>query len=159
MADKRTLWADITGTVLRVLLALVWLGAGIAKAADMDGMQRSIVAFDLVPFAVTSMLAFIIPLVELLIGVLFLLGLYVRYAAVISAVLLIVFTFAIAAAWARGLEIDCGCFGQAGLAPPDPVAGYIRDIARDIALVGASAWLIVRPHTRAQLLCTPGRSR
>lgn len=134
------------------MLAAVWLVAGVAKISDLDGMQRSIVAFDLVPFSTTAALAFIIPASEILLGLLLLAGVGVRVAAVGSAVLLGVFMVAIAAAWARGLAIDCGCFGSTGLAPPDPVKGYVTDLVRDSVLLGLALWCVAWPRGRFALI-------
>ncbi|HSX68147.1 MauE/DoxX family redox-associated membrane protein, partial [Nocardioides sp.] len=53
----------------------------------------------------------------------------------------------IASAWARGLQIDCGCFGGGGF-DADATSKYPGEIARDLALAAASAWLVVRPRTR-----------
>ena len=42
------------------------------------------------------------------------LGVFVRTAAIAAAVLLVVFVAAVGSARARGLQIDCGCFGNGG---------------------------------------------
>ena len=67
-----------------------------------------------------------------------------------SALLFVAFIIGIGSAWARGLEIDCGCFGGGG-----ELAGasdkYPGEIARDVGLLLASLWLVVRPRTRWSL--------
>lgn len=57
-----------------------------------------------------------------------------RTAAVATAVMLAVFIAAIASAWARGLQIDCGCFGGGGEVAAGQTA-YASEIARDTALL------------------------
>ena len=47
-------------------------------------------------------------------GVCLVLGLLTRAAAVLSALLFVAFIVGIASAWARGLQIECGCFGGGG---------------------------------------------
>ena len=66
------------------------------------------------------------------------------------------FMIGIAAAWARGLEIECGCFGATGGAVVDPTRGYALDLFRDAGLPGC--WLARRaPASRSS---TPiGRAR
>ena len=49
-----------------------------------------------------------------LVGLCLLCGLVTRVAAVVSAVLQLAFIIGISSAWARGLQIDCGCFGGGG---------------------------------------------
>ena len=51
------------------------------------------------------------PFVELFVGAYLLVGLLTRVAAVAACVLIVVFVIAQAQAWARGLSLDCGCFG------------------------------------------------
>jgi hypothetical protein len=57
----------------------------------------------------------------------------------------------IASAWARGLSIECGCFGGGGGPAEDAAAKYPWEIARDIGLLLLSGWLVVRPRTRWSL--------
>ena len=58
------------------------------------------------------------------------------------------FVIGIASAWARGISIDCGCFGGGGQVTWErAVAQYPVDIARDIGLFLCGLWLVVRPAT------------
>jgi hypothetical protein len=59
---------------------------------------------------------------------------------------MLVFIAGIASAWARGLSIDCGCFGTGGQVAPGATR-YLEEIVRDAALAVAGVWLVVRPHT------------
>jgi hypothetical protein len=60
---------------------------------------------------------------------------------------MVVFMVGIASAWARGLEIQCGCFGGGGNVKESATPGYIRDLLRDLGLLLASAWLVWQPRT------------
>ena len=91
-----------------------------------------------------------LPTVELIIGAALLLGLLTRAFAILAALFFIAFIIGISAAWARGLEINCGCFGSHGV-PANPQRQYAIDIARDIGLLICCAWLIVWPRTRLAL--------
>ena len=64
----------------------------------------------------------------------------------ISAVLLVAFVIGISSAWARGLEIECGCFGGGG-AKEGASSAYPWEIARDVGLLALSGWLVWRPVT------------
>lgn len=112
------------------MLAGVWTWAGVAKLGDPDAAVRAVRAYDILPETFVKPFAWGLPFVELALAVLLLLGIATRPAAWASAVLLLVFIGATASVWARGLQIECGCFGGGGQAAADS-AGYLRDIGRD----------------------------
>ena len=70
--------------------------------------------------------------------------------AVLGAVLMLAFVIGIGQAWARGLTIDCGCFGGGGQVSADETR-YGREIARDLALALCGAWLVLRPASTLSL--------
>ena len=74
-------------------------------------------------------------------------GAFTRGAAVVSALLFVAFIIGIASVWARGIEIDCGCFGGGG-PKEDAASSYPWEIARDVALLAASGYLVVVRRTR-----------
>jgi hypothetical protein len=65
-------------------------------------------------------------------------------------VLMFAFIVGIAQAWARGLTIDCGCFGGGGQIGAAETR-YPQEIARDVVFALAGAWLVWRPRTLASL--------
>jgi uncharacterized membrane protein YphA (DoxX/SURF4 family) len=139
------------GVVCRAVLAAVWLSAGVIKFSDAAGTVRATRAFDLLPEALVPAVGHLLPVLEIVIGACLLLGLLTRGVAMASGLLLLVFIFGIGSAWARGLEIQCGCFGGGGNIRDSATPGYIRDLLRDIGLVGVSAWLVWHPRTRLSL--------
>jgi putative oxidoreductase len=101
----------------RVLLGALFLAAGIFKGRDVTTFAGEIAAYRLLPYALNYLLAATLPYVEVLAGGLLLLGRNVRGAALLTALLTVVFLGAILSAMLRGLEIDCGCFGGAAVLP------------------------------------------
>lgn len=137
-------------TVLRLVLAGVLGVAGALKLPDPDASVRAVRAYRLLPEAVVPAVGFGLPVLELGLAVLLLLGLATRLAAVLGGLLLVAFIVGIASAWARGLSIDCGCFGGGG----EVAAGqtrYLSEIVRDVLLVGAAAVLALGPRSRWSL--------
>jgi hypothetical protein len=59
-----------------------------------------------------------------------------------------VFIGGIASAWARGLRIDCGCFGGGGELAAGSSPTYFWEIARDVALLAVAVYLVWRPTSR-----------
>jgi uncharacterized membrane protein YphA (DoxX/SURF4 family) len=82
--------------------------------------------------------------------VLLVLGLFTRPVAIASTLLMVAFIIGISQAWARGLTIDCGCFGGGGEIGAKSTT-YPLDIARDTLFALAGAWLWWRPRTLASL--------
>lgn len=118
-------------TLARLVVGTVWLVAGLAKVGDLDESVRAVRAYRLLPEALAQVVGAALPLAEVLLGVLLVAGLFVRASAVLSALLMAAFVVGIASAWARGLRIDCGCFGSGGdlAAGEDPAYGW--ELARD----------------------------
>jgi uncharacterized membrane protein YphA (DoxX/SURF4 family) len=141
---------DWLGLVARLVVGGVWIVAGLLKLPDPAGSVRAVRAYELLPEAVVPTVGHLLPVVEVTLGVLILLGLLTRVAAAVSALLLVAFIVGISAAWARGLQIDCGCFGKGGFRA-DATDAYPWDIARDAGLLLLSLWLVVRPRSRFSL--------
>ncbi|MFC5179389.1 MauE/DoxX family redox-associated membrane protein [Nocardioides taihuensis] len=138
---------DWLGLVARLVVGGVWIVAGLLKLPDPAGSVRSVRAYQLLPEAVVPTVGHLLPVLEVTLGVLLVLGLLTRVAAAVSSLLLVAFIVGISAAWARGLEIDCGCFGNGGFRA-DATDAYPWDIARDVGLLLLSVWLVVRPRSR-----------
>ena len=138
------------GLVARLIVGIVDLVAGLSKFPDPAGNVRQVRAFRILPEAVVPTVGHALPTVEIVIGVALILGLLTRAFAVLASLFFLAFIIGIAAAWARGLEINCGCFGSHGV-PADPHRQYAIDIARDIGLLICSVWLVVWPRTRLAL--------
>lgn len=137
---------DAIGTVVRLGLAAVWLVSGASKAANPEQTYLAVSAYDVLPSGSVGAVAAALPFVELALGALLLVGFGVRPVAVASVVLLAAFVAGVGQAWARGLSIDCGCFGGGG--PVDPSrTRYPQEIARDAAFLALALWLLIRPGT------------
>jgi len=144
-------WQPWLATLARLVLAGVWFTAGWPKLLDTEGTVRSVRAFQLVPEALVRPFAYGLPALELVLGVLLLVGLGTRLAAAVTAALMVMFLVGIVSAWTRGLSINCGCFGNTGTAVADPVPGYIKDILRDLGFLALAAFLAWRPLSRLSL--------
>ncbi|PUA80978.1 DoxX family protein [Nocardioides currus] len=145
------------GLVARLVTGGVWIVAGALKLPDPAESVRAVRAYDLLPESVVPTVGHLLPLVEIVIGLCLVLGLLTRAMGVASALLFAAFIIGIASAWARGLSIDCGCFGGGGV-EEGAASKYPMEIARDVGLLLLSVWLVVRPRTRWSLdsLILPG---
>ena len=141
---------DVVGTLARFGLAAVWLVSGLLKAADPDQTYVAVRAYDVLPEPGVEVVAALLPWVELALGVLLLVGVGTRLVAALSAVLLVVFVAGVTQAWARGLSIDCGCFGGGGAVEPGQTT-YVQELLRDTGFLLMAGWLVARPHTLVAL--------
>jgi uncharacterized membrane protein YphA (DoxX/SURF4 family) len=138
------------GVAARLVVGVIDLAAGVAKFPDPAANVRQVRAFQILPEAVVPTVGHALPTVEIIVGAVLVLGLLTRAFAVIGGLFFVAFIIGIAAAWARGLEINCGCFGSRGV-PANPQRQYALDIARDVGLLLCCLWLVVRPRTRLAL--------
>ncbi|TQS43598.1 MauE/DoxX family redox-associated membrane protein [Cryptosporangium phraense] len=148
MPTKRTDVLPWLPLAARLVLGAVLLWAGAAKATDLAGSVRAVRAYQLLPDGVATVVGAGLPWLEIGLGVLLIAGVAVRFGALFSAVLLVVFLIGIISAAARGLRIDCGCFGSGGELGPDQSTAYTLEILRDSALLVVALALARWPRGR-----------
>jgi uncharacterized membrane protein YphA (DoxX/SURF4 family) len=141
-------------TAARLVLGGVWIVAGALKIPDPAAAERAVRAYQLLPEWLVAPVAFGLPVVEIAVGLALLAGVFMRTAAIASAVLLVAFLAGVISAWARGLQIDCGCFGGGGEVAADETA-YPAEVLRDSALLLVSLALAWRPDSRFALGAAP----
>ena len=117
---------------------------------DPQSSVAAVRAYRLLPSSLVTIVGWGLPFAEIALGVLLLAGIATRLVAVASAVLLLVFIAAVTSAAARGLSIDCGCFGGGGDVAPGQAA-YGIEIVRDVGLLLLAAWLVWQPRSRLTL--------
>jgi uncharacterized membrane protein YphA (DoxX/SURF4 family) len=134
LARPTAVWLRWFVLIARLVVGGVWIGAGYTKIIDIGASVRAVRAYQLLPEAVVPVVGAALPAVEILVGVLLVVGLFVRVSSVVSALMMLAFIIGISSAWARGLRIDCGCFGSGGVLAEgeDPTYGW--ELARDAGL-------------------------
>jgi uncharacterized membrane protein YphA (DoxX/SURF4 family) len=102
----------------RLALGALFVYAGAVKADDLTAFAGSIAAYEILPYFGNYLVAATLPYIEVLAGLLLLANRRVRPAALLLAGLTLVFMAVLLSVIARGLEIDCGCFGADGRTTP-----------------------------------------
>lgn len=138
------------GTAARLVVGVVWIWAGAVKLPHPQESVAAVRAYQLLPGDVATTVGHLLPVLEVVVGALLVLGLLTRGAAAVSGVLFVAFIIGIASVWARGMNIDCGCFGGGGY-DPDARSKYPVEIARDVGLLLLSAYLVWLGRTRLAL--------
>jgi uncharacterized membrane protein YphA (DoxX/SURF4 family) len=135
------------GLGARLLLGGLLLVTGALKVVDPQSSVRAVRAYELLSEPAAVVVGWALPFGEILLGLLLVTGTLTSAAATAAAALLVVFILALVSAWARGLSIDCGCFGGGGPVA-DGESAYGRAILRDLGLLITAGWLVAYPRTR-----------
>jgi uncharacterized membrane protein YphA (DoxX/SURF4 family) len=125
--------------IARLLLAAVFLYAGIAKLGASERFAITVAQFSILPPAWIAVFATALPFVEIAVGLALLTPWTARAGALGAAALFVLFLGALAWAWNQGITTDCGCFGEEPAGDSIPLA-----IARDIALLAVTLLLALR---------------
>jgi uncharacterized membrane protein YphA (DoxX/SURF4 family) len=137
---------DLLGTVLRLVVGGVLLVAGALKVTNLGASALAVRAYQLLPYDLAGYVGYGLPVLEIIIGLLLIVGLFTRAASLVAGLLMLAFVIGISWAWAKGLSIDCGCFGGGGEIASARTA-YPLELTRDVALLVAAGWLVRRPAT------------
>jgi uncharacterized membrane protein YphA (DoxX/SURF4 family) len=109
----RTLRHPVLVRLCGLAVGALLLVAALAKLGELEGFARQLHNFHLAPLGAENLLAMTLPWIELVAGLSLLLGVRPRSGAWVAAGFMVVFTVAVGLAMARGLNIECGCFGSA----------------------------------------------
>lgn len=114
---------------IRVVVGGVFVTFGVAKAFESpEEFMTAIVQYQLIPNQLLYAFAIALVIAEIVFGLCFLLGLWMRQAIVGLLALLMMFVLAIGQAMARGLVLDsCGCSGSVISLGDTPQDVLIRD--------------------------------
>ena len=120
----------------------VWTGA--IKILEPAPFALAIGNYRLVPHELINIVAILVPWIEVIAGLSVLAGIWLRAGAFIIMVITAIFLLAIASALARGLDIECACFGTIG---GNRIG--LHTLAIDFALFCLSALLVGRSTDRS----------
>ena len=133
---------------LKWIVAAIFIFAGISKILNPAAFARDIDNYRLLPYFLVSIMAIILPWLEVLCGIFLIFGRWKKGAAFILLFLTFIFMIAIGSAIARGLDITCGCFS---MTTAGTRVGYTR-LSQDIVLFGVIAlinfWELSVRHRR-----------
>jgi uncharacterized membrane protein YphA (DoxX/SURF4 family) len=112
----------------------------------MRALAVDVANYRLAPEWAVPALAAALPGMEVVCGACLLVGRWVRPAAWLAALMMVVFSIAKAQAMMRGINLDCGCFGSGR--SPVTVMTLVRDLAL-LAAALATIWTAPRERTSA----------
>ena len=147
MADKFKIAQPWLTLLARLILGAVLLVAGALKVPNLPKSAMAVRAYEMLPIPIANFLGYTLPWIEIGLGLLLIVGVTVKISAALGGLTMLAFIIAIAQAWARGLSIDCGCFGGGGSIDPEDTK-YLSEIIRDIGLMGLGIFLYLYPKGR-----------
>jgi uncharacterized membrane protein YphA (DoxX/SURF4 family) len=98
--------------VFRVVLGGLFIYAGVVKVVDPLGFAQDIRNYRLVGQSLAFVAAVVLPWLEILAGAFLVAGIWKRGAALVISGLLVFFIVLTLVTLARGLDVECGCFGS-----------------------------------------------
>lgn len=105
---------DLVVRVLELVVAALFIYAGLLKAYDPLGFANDIDNYKLLPWTLGVRLAFFLPWLEVVCGLTIVARRYYHGSLSILILLVGVFIGASVIAKTRGIDVSCGCFGHAG---------------------------------------------
>jgi thiol-disulfide isomerase/thioredoxin/uncharacterized membrane protein YphA (DoxX/SURF4 family) len=97
---------------LRLGLGAIFIVASIAKIQDIAKFISTINSYGILSGGLANLYGYVVPWVELFIGCSMILGVFIRFSAIISFLLTISFMIASSYALINDVGGPCGCFGQ-----------------------------------------------
>jgi putative oxidoreductase len=135
---KSSIWIRFVTHPLAALIFRLYLGglfiyASLYKINYTAEFAETIASYQLVPYWGVNLLAVILPWIELISGILLIVGIRTRTASAVIGCLLFLFTLGILYNLALGSEISCGCFQSLD----DPISGWT--VLRDLVWLAMAA--------------------
>lgn len=96
---------------LRLMVGGTFIWAGLAKMPEFELFAQVVRSYDIVPEPLAVPFALALPWIEVSTGLCLVIGLWIRYSAMIVALLILSFMGALAWGLYHGEDLPCGCFG------------------------------------------------
>jgi uncharacterized membrane protein YphA (DoxX/SURF4 family) len=133
----------------RVVLGLLFLAAGLTKVVSPQELQVAISNYRLLPTSIIPFVAEFLPVLEIVLAIGLLSGVYRRAAALGTGLLSLAFASAVVAALIRGLDIECGCFSGASKVS-------FTHLALNLLILGVSVSILKFGEVRKKDRAWPG---
>ena len=110
------------------MLGGIFIYASIDKIAHPQAFARVLANYRLLPAIAIHGVAVVLPWVECMAGAFLILGLFRHSAAMLLALMLVMFILVTGLNALRGVNVACGCFSALGGGPENPVGVMVRDL-------------------------------
>jgi uncharacterized membrane protein YphA (DoxX/SURF4 family) len=105
------------------------------KIAHPGAFAIDVATYGILPLSLVNIMAITLPWIELTAGILLVVGLKTRAAALMIFGMMVMFIVALAIALAQGLDMSCGCFASQAVQGEDSISA--KTVLRD------AGWLVL----------------
>lgn len=130
-----------TGLPARIYLGLVFVIASWHKILNPESFALDVATYQLLPLWAINTFALVLPWVELIAGIMLIIGFRIRAAALLVALMMLSFIIALLWALYLGLNIACGCFASQAAAVSDPISWHT--LVRDLLWFALGIYILV----------------
>ena len=144
----------------RLIIGATFVYASIDKVLHPDAFAALVANYDMMPLVFLNAFAVLLPMTELVVGLLLILGGMTRAAAIVCAGMLLMFIAAVGLAMAAGGDFECGCFsteGGSSVGWPLLVRNTLMVVGCALIALGAPGWLALHSTTFGGNLCLQAR--
>src|SRR5947209_7355142 len=135
VAASRTVKAAVL--ILRIVLGVIFVYAAYSKLTESWRLfAAGIASYEVLPMWAVELLARTLPWFELIVGLLLIVGRWLRVSTFVTSALLMVFFGLMVRAYVKGMTIDCGCFG-----PGETISW--KTLVRDGSMLAGSLFVTV----------------
>lgn len=145
MSRGDRIWS-VVYILARIALGLVFVTAAFPKIINPEAFADSINNYRALPYFLVNVSAITLPWVEMLFGIFLIVGFRLRAASLATTIMMVIFIAALASAYIRGINIDCGCKIPL-LSSADSVISW-REFVRDGIFLLLSVWIFLKPLPR-----------
>ena len=132
---------EILIKIFRIILGIVFLYSAYSKLKNPLVFSESIYNYQILGMVLSAWAAVLVPVLEGIVGVGLITGLWLRESLILTAALYMVFDLMILQAMIRGLDIDCGCFSPGDSGPID-----IYKIMQNVILTAMAFWALFQNY-------------
>ncbi|MFO7565306.1 MAG: MauE/DoxX family redox-associated membrane protein [Enhygromyxa sp.] len=137
MSATSNKWLRLVGLLGRLIAGGVFVFAGAQKLLDPVAFAEDIANYQAFPYWTWNLAAAVVPVAEILAGLAVLSGFKRRAGAIVLGSLTVAFIGLIFSVIVRGIDLNCGCFGEAAEASSVGWPLLIRDLGLLVAIVAA----------------------
>ena len=112
----------------RLVFGSIFVAASADKILHPGAFAQVVYNYQILPDSAVNLVAILLPWLELVLGLLILLGLWLPGALILSNLLLISFSASLAFNLIRGLDVHCGCFSSSAASHASVWTYVLRDV-------------------------------